>query len=979
MKKLFTQNLSKKMISAIICFTMLFGMFAFTGCQPQVEHADANLDHKCDCGCTEKFGTHADSDNDHACDYGCKEAIGVCEDVDKNHKCDYGCSKVIGEHADANSDHVCDYGCKDAIGSCSDEDKDHDCDYGCGASFGECTDADFDHACDYGCSEKIGECVDADLDHACDYGCGASFGECTDADLDHACDYGCDAVIGECADADKDHACDYGCDAVFGTHADANKDHACDYGCSEFIGVCADGNKDHKCDDGCTKTFGEHADADKDHACDYGCSEKIGECADADLDHDCDYGCGKAYGEHADANKDHACDYGCQEANGECVDADLDHDCDYGCDKVFGTCEDADLDHDCDYGCNKVFGECVDADKDHDCDYGCNKVFGNHADSDKDHACDYGCTEAIGEHKEAEKSHNCAYCNATMTVCDDQDNDFKCDICGKDLCTEHTEATKEENRKEATCKADGSYELVTYCDNCGAEINRETKVIPKNENHVPAEEVKEKEVAADCNSNSTYEAVVYCSLCDAELSRETKEVESSATGIHVDNDGDLNCDGCDVKFYALTVDGAVVSANSQHTSIVANAYVAGEEISITADEFKTIDGAIYMFVGFDMNVVDNRVGFEGIPSYTFAMPAENTTITAKYAAANTTFFSTGKFYPNAGWADTIGWSGSAISASSDPDLQGLSGYSFVIPDNKAASTNAYSNYESVTRITTWGPDQEQTVKFILKNHGAYDVTVAIVCEHYGAKVSSGNITVPAGETVVAVVHFNINMFFHNDLGSTTMAFQVQVKEDIGGDGSGTIQLDVVAAAAKTYESKISSMIASSESDVFMDFGEIDEGNAQANQYCNKWGGNDLRTWDEYGIISFTGTNKAGNYASERANAIGGAEIDLNKTSKMTLYIKATNLMKNPGEYELIFTFGNKELSAAIIGTQTLKFSGAGDTLVYAVEIEFDPAELFTSGVGNLNVGLKVVNGSSSDKCNVIVQIASDNVFGELSE
>lgn len=35
----------------------------------------------------------------------------------------------------------------------------------------------------------------------------------------------------------------------------------------------------------------------------------------------------------------------------------------------------------------------------------------------------------------------------------------------------------EENRKEPTCTEDGSYDLVTYCDDCGAFISKETKTI----------------------------------------------------------------------------------------------------------------------------------------------------------------------------------------------------------------------------------------------------------------------------------------------------------------------------------------------------------------------------------------------------------------------------------------------------------------------------------------------------------------------
>ncbi len=41
----------------------------------------------------------------------------------------------------------------------------------------------------------------------------------------------------------------------------------------------------------------------------------------------------------------------------------------------------------------------------------------------------------------------------------------------------HTEATREENRVEATCETDGSYDLVKYCSVCKAVINTEAKTI----------------------------------------------------------------------------------------------------------------------------------------------------------------------------------------------------------------------------------------------------------------------------------------------------------------------------------------------------------------------------------------------------------------------------------------------------------------------------------------------------------------------
>ena len=66
----------------------------------------------------------------------------------------------------------------------------------------------------------------------------------------------------------------------------------------------------------------------------------------------------------------------------------------------------------------------------------------------------------------------------------------KCSVCGEILVAQeetpmidHTPATRQENKVEATCGKDGSFELVTYCTVCGTVLSRETKVIPATGEH----------------------------------------------------------------------------------------------------------------------------------------------------------------------------------------------------------------------------------------------------------------------------------------------------------------------------------------------------------------------------------------------------------------------------------------------------------------------------------------------------------------
>ena len=127
-----------------------------------------------------------------------------------------------------------------------------------------------------------------------------------------------------------------------------------------------------------------------------------------------------------------------------------------------------------------------------------------------------------------------------------------------------------ENKVEADCENDGSYDTVVYCVHCAAVMSRENEVIPalghdydldddgiddgvvttaptcvdkgvktftcqhdethtrteeiEELGHAPAEAVKENNVDPDCVNDGSYDTVVYCSRCNEELSRETTVV-----------------------------------------------------------------------------------------------------------------------------------------------------------------------------------------------------------------------------------------------------------------------------------------------------------------------------------------------------------------------------------------------------------------------------------------------------------------------
>ena len=107
----------------------------------------------------------------------------------------------------------------------------------------------------------------------------------------------------------------------------------------------------------------------------------------------------------------------------------------------------------------------------------------------------------------------------------DEDANYVCDVCEAELCTAHIPADAvKENEVAPTCSAEGSYELVVKCSTCNEELSRETVTVDKLA-HIEGEAVRENEVAPTCSAEGSYELVVKCSTCNEELSRETVAVD----------------------------------------------------------------------------------------------------------------------------------------------------------------------------------------------------------------------------------------------------------------------------------------------------------------------------------------------------------------------------------------------------------------------------------------------------------------------
>lgn len=120
--------------------------------------------------------------------------------------------------------------------------------------------------------------------------------------------------------------------------------------------------------------------------------------------------------------------------------------------------------------------------------------------------------------------------------------DGACSVCGS-ICAHIAGEAVEENRVEATCKAEGSYDEVVYCTECGVEMSRDTKVIEKAA-HTPSEEVEENCIDSTCKTPGSCDRVVYCTVCDEEISRNTVELPLDPDNHTYDNEDDADCNEC---------------------------------------------------------------------------------------------------------------------------------------------------------------------------------------------------------------------------------------------------------------------------------------------------------------------------------------------------------------------------------------------------------------------------------------------------
>ncbi|MDR1094120.1 MAG: InlB B-repeat-containing protein [Clostridiales bacterium] len=381
-----------------------------------------------------------------------------------------------------------------------------------------------------------------------------------------------------------------------------------------------------------------------------------------------------------------------------------------------------------------------------------------------------------------------------------------------------------------------------------------------------------------------------------------------------------------------------------------------------------------MFVGFDWQYLNNRVGELGAKEYGFAMPDEDVLISAIYSASNldsTTRGSSGKItnsnpsifnnYGN-GYIGIV--KGVPTNEAEDPDLEKMSGWRLAIPGNTGANTAWTENISGNSFLSSMRG--MVTIKIIFKNHGNLPVTLEFYIPPYGARNTSGEVDVPAGETVTRYMLMTV--------GCDGPYLGFNVRKAVGGEASNIILMDFVMRQALTYPQidKRYATTGNLEDAGFVTIGGITKGSGNWNEHVNN---------NAYGlrlIMVYNQNCKIGTYLYFNITnfpaytGLDGAE------QTDTVYVRIITGTANPfsGTYS-IGTAANPATEGSLLGSEIVVLPGASTTL-FAVTVTR------TAATPNIyfhlyrhTVDVPDTSGNSTYGYNLTMQMAYKDVFGSI--
>ncbi len=419
--------------------------------------------------------------------------------------------------------------------------------------------------------------------------------------------------------------------------------------------------------------------------------------------------------------------------------------------------------------------------------------------------------------------------------------------------------------------------------------------------------------------------------------------------------------------------GTVLGGTSIESVRTVYEFPYGTEITVSAN---TPDSS-RLFVGWDENAENNRVGTEGIGEYTFNMKGEDTNLTAVFSDISHNILP-GANVNSAGESTSI-FNGSGITGSTakkitagviegaltaDPDLQSLYGYSFSIPANTLGSSAKTENILK-SDLQTRDDLEPKTIKIIFKNRSKYPVTVELGYSYFGNYGSTGVVTVPAGEIVTRI--------FNSNIGLNDCSWSFMVRESIGGKEGETVELDVVAAAAKTYPTGYP-LLKGSEDTEYVQFG-----GALTLKTGWKNGGSRLYFEEKGGHIFVSrASNMNASQASSYAKITNLPEYDPENPTT-TIYVQVLNLVNvidNPKNKFTIMVSNSTDAfnaSATVLDAEVVDITEAGQVILLKLDLPRSADE------GDLYMHFVKYEKETGMEYNMFAQFAYNNAFGYVEE
>ena len=330
-----------------------------------------------------------------------------------------------------------------------------------------------------------------------------------------------------------------------------------------------------------------------------------------------------------------------------------------------------------------------------------------------------------------------------------------------------------------------------------------------------------------------------------------------------------------------------------------------------------------MFVGWDENVVNNRIDAEETIT-DYVMPDETTTLWANFS----TYTTKKLLQPTSGIGGN--WNPTEIDgATADPELEGLSGYTFTIPAGTAKMEGYNEDIKGSVLDTTSKPSQ--AIRAIFRNRGQQPVTVEIYASYLTNLATSGLVTVQPGETLsktfIALLGFTGNPWWGFSVRESTTAE--------GGD----VPLDIVLGCANAYPKGDKTLAVSSGTRlVQLDNYSATLGTAFMTRIDNAQG------WTLVAAYEHSNGLVAPAVVTARLNNLPAYDPE---DPYVTLYIKMQNQAASDHSYDYTFAFGKDAVPLdddmkLKEGTKAVDFTvyNQGETKLFAIRLPREAADQF---------------------------------------